>query len=70
MDRYLLEKGRWYLINVFGSRTTKAKLVESTEEGAIMKYYLKSYDNFRSRGIVSYDRIICECKRPKLFSEL
>lgn len=59
--------GKWYLIRQYGlDRYIKGKCTEVFKDGCLLKFYWGG--PFRSKNFVDFDRIIEECKRPKLFS--
>jgi hypothetical protein len=64
-----IKVGKWYLISHYGSRDNiKGKVVEVIGDVLIMKFYWGH--PFRSKNDVKINRIIAECNKPSLFSNL
>lgn len=66
MESTEIKIGHWYLLN-FGFEKVKGKAIEVMDNIILFKFYWGDF-LIRSKQIVNITEVICECKRPGLFS--
>lgn len=69
MKKEELQKGKWYLIRNYGfSRYIKGKMLEVYDKECLMLFYWGGL--WRSKNVVCIDRLVSECERPSIFSNV
>jgi hypothetical protein len=63
-----IKKNHWYMIESYGfERGIKGKAVDICGDYVTLKFYWGAIF-FRTRQVVTVDRLIGECEKPSLFS--